>query len=183
MPWEKTCSMFERLKFINAFLEGESMAELCRQFEVSRKTGYKWLARYDESDPLCLLDQSRTPLHHPNAVPREVVDEILKLRGKKMKRGPLKLLAQLQQTHPHLALPAASTVAEILKRHGLSAPRRKRNHATPSAQPLSSAVAANDIWCVDFKGWFLCGNGIRCDPLTISDAVSRYFMRCQAMTG
>ena len=183
MPWKETCSMFERLKFINAFLEGESMAELCRQFEVSRKTGYKWLARYDGSDPLCLLDQSRAPLHHANAVPREVEEEILKLRGKKMKRGPLKLLAKLEQTHPHLTLPCASTVAGILKRHGLSAPRRKRNHATPSAQPLASAVQANDIWCVDFKGWFRCGNGDRCDPLTISDASSRYLLRCQAMTG
>jgi transposase InsO family protein len=130
-----------------------------------------------------LLDQSRAPKHHPNGVPREVEEEIVKLRGKKMKRGPLKLLAKLRQTHPHLTLPCASTVAEILKRKGLSAPRRRRNHATPSAQPLSSAIVANDIWCVDFKGWFLCENGQRCDPLTISDASSRYLLRCQAMTG
>lgn len=184
MPWKETCSMYERLKLVEAFLDEEdSMAELCRQFGVSRKTAYKWVTRYDRDNPLALLDQSRAPRHHLNAVPREVENEILKLRGKKMKRGPLKLLARLQKTHPHLALPCASTVAEILKRNGLAAVRRKRNHATPSAQPLASAIAANDIWCVDFKGWFLCGNGIRCDPLTISDAASRYLLRCQAMTG
>jgi len=184
MPWKETCPMNERMKFVAEYLkEEETIAELCRQYGVSRKTAYKWIARFEQEGFAGMDDRSRATKNHPNAVAAEVEQAIVELRGRKMKRGPLKLLAMLKQTHPQLTLPCASAVAEIIKRHGLVVARRKRARATPSARPLASAVAANDVWCVDFKGWFRCGNGERCDPLTISDAASRYLLRCQVMTG
>jgi len=184
MPWKETCSMNERMKFVaDCLREEETIAELRRQYGVSRKTAYKWIERFDQEGPGGLHDRSRAPRNHPNAVASEVEEAIVDLRGSKMKRGPLKLLAMLGQNSPSLALPRASAVGEILKRHGLVVARRRRNHAAPSAQPLARDLAANDVWRADFKGWFRCANGERCDPLTISDAAGRCLPRCQAMTG
>jgi transposase InsO family protein len=186
MPWKEVRYMEERLKFIAECLQGEEpMAQLCCRYGISRKCGYKWIARFEEGGPAALEDRSRAPKSHPNAVAAEVERAIVELRARKMRRGPLKLLVALEASHPHLALPAPSTVGDILKRHGLVAarPRRARPPVADAAGALPADLAANDVWCVDFKGWFHTGDGRRCDPLTISDAASRYLLRCQAMVG
>jgi transposase InsO family protein len=179
MPWRRTILEDQRIQFIVDALYGEStITELCQSFGISRKTGYKWLDRYDELGVVGLVDRSRAPHHHPNAVSSEIAARLVAIRQKHPTWGARKLLAWLRMREPKLPLPAVSTVCALLKRLELVGPRRLRRHVPPLTAPFSSCVAPNDVWCVDFKGHFLVGDGSRCDPLTISDAFSRYLLRC-----
>jgi putative transposase len=176
--------MEERFKFIQEYQnEEDSFAELCRRYGVSRKTGYKWVERYGAEGIDGLRDQSRAADYHPNEVLKEVGDEVLKMRRRHPHWGPAKLRVRLQREAPEITWPAASTIGEMLKRAGLTVPQKHRRRATPSQSPLSHAAAANQVWSADFKGWFRCGDGSRCDPLTMSDGYSRFLLRCQAMEG
>jgi putative transposase len=184
MGWKETCIMEERFKFIQECQSGdESLAELCRRYGVSRKTGYKWLERYREDGLDGLRDQSRAADCHPNEVLEEVAGEVLEMRRRHPHWGPAKLRVRLQREAPEIIWPAASTIGAILKRAGLTVPRKYRRKATPSQNPLRQAAAANQVWSADFKGWFRCGDGRRCDPLTMTDGHSRFLLRCQAMEG
>jgi transposase InsO family protein len=158
-----------------------TFAEICRQFGVSRKTGYKWQERYEEEGWEGLRDQSRAAHHHPNEVRKEVERAVVKARGAHPTWGPVKLRGWLERKEPKIRWPAESTIGEILQRKGLVVARRRRGKAKPNAEPLSEAVEPNDIWCADYKGWFRCGDGTRCDPLTITDASSRFLLRCQVV--
>jgi putative transposase len=176
--------MEERFKFVQEHKTGDwSFAELCRHYGVSRKTGYKWLERYQCGGLEGLQDQSRAPDRHPNEVVKELADAVLDLRRQHPHWGPAKLRARLQREAPEIVWPAASTMGEMLKRAGLSVSRKLRRKATPSQSPLRHAAGANQVWCADCKGWFRCGDGSRCDPLTITDGYSRYLLRCQAVEG
>ena len=128
-----------------------------------------------------MSDQSRAPRQHPNATTAAVVEALLAARRAHPRWGPRKLVAWLQARAPEVELAAPSTVGDLLKRHGLvpPRPRRRRGAATPTA--LSPATAPNEVWCGDFKGWFRLRDGTRCDPLTLTDAYSRYLLRCQAV--
>lgn len=182
MPWKATCVMDERMQFIAACLAGEeSMAELCRRFGISRKTGYKWLERYEGGGPGGLQERSRAALHHPNAVEESIERRLIEARGAHPTWGPRKLLAFLARRDPGRNWPAPSTVGDLLRRHGLVVARghRRRLSATPTA--LQNPAGANQLWCADFKGWFRTGDGRRCTPLTITDAHSRFLLRCQAL--
>ena len=186
MPWKEVSPMSELLKFVAEFesLEGgDSMAELCRRFGISRKTGYKWIRRWRASGAAGLVALSRAPHNHPRAVSAELEREILEVRTLKKTWGPKKIVAWLAREKPSLQLCAVSTVGDVLARHGRVVPRVRRSRATPSRSPLADCVEANRTWCADFKGWFLLGDGSRCDPLTITDAHSRYLIRCQALCG
>jgi transposase InsO family protein len=184
MGWKETCIVEERFKFVQEYRRREeSFAELCRRYEVSRKTGYKWLERYAAGGLDGLRDQSRAAHSHPNEVVVEVVEPVIALRRQHPLWGPEKLHARLKREAPEIAWPAPSTIGEILKRAGLTVPRKHRRKATPSQSPLSHATTANQVWCADFKGWFRCGDGSRCDPLTITDGYSRFLLRCQGMQG
>lgn len=183
MAWKETRVVEERFRFIEDWKKQEwSLAELCRRYQVSRKTGYKWTARYEEGGLEGLNDRSRAPHHNPRAVLTEVEDEIVAARGTHPTWGPEKLRAWLERTAPEIEWPAPSTIGAILQRQGLIVPRRKRRRASPNAEPLSHAVGPNVVWCTDFKGWFRCGDGVRCYPLTLTDAYSRYLLRCQALS-
>ena len=118
---------------------------------------------------------------HPNEVVQEVADEVLEIRRRYPNWGPAKLRARLQREAPEVVWPSASTIGEMLKRAGLTVPRKHSRKAPPSQSPLQPAAGANQVWCADFKGWFRCGDGSRCDPLTITDGYSRYVLRCQAV--
>jgi transposase InsO family protein len=171
----------ERLQFIEECRSQEwSMAEVCRRFEISRKTGYKWVNRYAAGGLDALQDGSHAPHHNPRQVLEEVEDAIVEARGKHPHWGPVKLRAWLDRSEPEIDWPAPSTIGEILRRHGLAVPRKKRLKAPPNSQPLQHAQGPNRVWCADFKGWFRCGDGNRCDPLTITDGYSRFLLRCQA---
>jgi putative transposase len=179
--WQETSTVEERLRFVQECQSQEwSIAEVCRRFGISRITGYKWLGRYAEGGLRALEDRSRAPHTHPNQVLDDVEEAILAARGAHPHWGPLKLRDWLARTESQICWPAASTIGEILRRHGLTVPRKKRQRATPSSQPLRHATGPNSVWCADFKGWFCCLDGSRCDPLTISDAFSRFLLKCQA---
>src|SRR5271157_2384961 len=175
MGWKATCAMEERFRFIEEWKRNEDcVAELCRQYGVSRQTGYKWIRRYEQGGIEDLSDRSRAPHSHPNEVVEEIVDAVVAVRGEHPRWGPEKLRESLQRQAPEIRWPAPSTMGEMLKRHGLVVPRRKRSHATPSSEPLAHATQPNIVWCTDFKGWWVCGDGNRCYPLTLTDACSRY---------
>jgi putative transposase len=181
MPWKETRVTDQRMKFVVEYeFEEESVAELCRKFGISRKTGYKWLERWSQDGPAGLEDCSRAPKTHPNQVPPERVARILELRDR-YRWGPKKIRALLQRERPHVVWPALSTLEQILLDHKRIIPRKKRRRVPPQTHPLSHAAGPNDVWCVDFKGHFSTGDGTRCHPLTISDAHSRYLIRCQGL--
>jgi transposase InsO family protein len=159
-----------------------SKAEICRRYGVSRKTGYKFAGRYELEGPAGLFDRSRAPHVHPNAVGEDEEAMVLALRAEHPSWGPKKIKARLEAVHRHRAWPAASTIGAILSRHGLVARRKQRRRAAPSVSPLYPADEANQVWGIDFKGWFRTSDGSRCDPLSISDLASRYVIRLQAVT-
>ena len=161
--------------------EGCVMAELCREFGISRKTGYKWRDRYAREGPSGLSPRSRRPKRFARGVPAATQAALLTLRREHPTWGARKLLALLKQNQPDVPACSASAAQDLFKRSGLVVPRRKRCKATPSAEPLAHCQAANQVWCVDFKGWFRTGDGERCDPLTVTDAHSRKLLGCQAM--
>ena len=181
MPWEETCVMDRRIAFISCCLRDEApVSELCASFGISRKTGYKWLGRYRREGSAGLEDRSRAPRRHGQTMAPEVAEAILALRRDRPHWGPRKLRVILQGQHPEVIWPAPSTIGDLLRRHGLS-DRRRRRASLPGPAPAGFApiTAANDLWCIDFKGWFRTGDGRRCDPLTITDAYSRYALVCQ----
>jgi putative transposase len=186
MPWKEYEVPDERMHFISSCLDREdSMSALCRRFGVSRRVGYKWLSRYREEGPLGLLDRSRAAHHHPNQVESVLETRILSSRLAHPMWGARKLLAVLarEANDESVVWPAASTVGQMLKRAGLAGRRRRRRGpetAPPGPKVVASAQSPNHLWCADFKGWFRTSDGSRCDPLTISDAHSRYLLRCQS---
>ena len=127
MGWRETCIMDERLMFIAACLEDEeTMTALCAAYGVSRKTGYKWLGRYEEFGPEGLRDRPRAPLKHGRATPAWVVDRIVAEKEAHPLWGPKKIVARLSRLEAGIAWPSASTAGAILQRHGLVGRRRAR---------------------------------------------------------
>jgi putative transposase len=182
MGWKETCAVDERMRFVIALEKREeSFAAICRQFGVSRRVGYKWLGRYEEAGVEGLLDRSRAPLHHPQAIADHLAEQCLAVRRAHPSWGPLKVLAFLERRAPRTNWPAASTIGALFDREGLTVKRKLRRRSPPSSAPFAHCGAANDVWCIDFKGWFLTGDGARCEPLTLTDAYSRYLLRCQAL--
>lgn len=183
MPWKNTDQLSEQRKFIIAW-QGEALtpfSELCRRFGISRKSGYKRVSRFNEFGLSGIGDLSSAPGSHPNRTPAEVVEMLVRAKRSHMMLGPKKLLVLLAAAHPEVEFPVASTASNILKANGLVIPRRPSRKSAPWAEPFSDARRPNDIWCADFKGWFLTGDGVRCNPLTISDAASRYLIKCTGL--
>lgn len=181
MPW-RVGVIEERVRFVLAYLEGQhSIAELCRGYGVSRKTAYKFLARYIGGGIEALRDRSRAPQRHPNAIAPPVIDLLVDARRKHPTWGPRKLLPYLARQYPGLQLPGASTVSQLLRTRGLAARRRARPRGRPGSTPFGEVAAPNDLWTADFKGWFRAANGERCDPLTIADTVSRFAFACELL--
>jgi putative transposase len=177
MPWKATSVMDEKVLFIADCLSGGApMTVLCSRYGISRETGYVWLRRYQAEGASGLVERSRSPHCHGLATPVEQVVRIIDARKRHPYWGPKKLLAILEREGPGLSLPSASTVSTILRREGLSSPRRRRRRSLTVEQPFGFVTAPNDAWCLDFKGWFRTGDGQRCDPLTVTDAYSRYLL-------
>jgi putative transposase len=182
MGWLETCAVDERMRFVVALEEQEeAFAGVCRRFGISRKTGYKWLERYREGGVNGLADRSRAPLHHPQAMTNAIAERCLAVRYAHPTWGPVKVRGWLERHIPEMEWPAVSTIGALFDREGLTVNRRLRRRGPPSSVPFAHCGAANDVWCIDFKGWFLTGDGTHCEPLTLSDAHSRYLLRCQAL--
>ena len=181
MPWKETNPMDQRVRFVAQIAsEDRSMTELCRVFGISRRTGYKWATRYRAEGIDGLKDRSRAPLRHPNAVMPEVERLIVDARHRHPRWGPRKLLAWLAGRHPEINFPATSTAGDLLLRHGLVNPRRRRRKSPPYSRPFVSCTRPNSVWCADFKGQFQTDLKW-CYSLTVSDAYSRYLLLCRGL--
>ena len=181
MPWRESCAMDERMRFIVERRSNEwTMTELCERYEISRKTGYKWLEHYLLEGPAGLAERSRAPLAHGRATPDHLAQAIVGLRRERPTWGPRKIIGKLLKRQPEADWPAASTAGEILKRAGLVCGRRLRRRAPPRLGELTAPQYANHVWSVDHKGWVRLGDGSRVEPLTMTDGFSRYLISVSA---
>jgi transposase InsO family protein len=182
MPWKNATPMEEITRFVMlAQSDRFTLTELCEQFGISRKTGYKHLERYAASGLKGLALRSHRPHHFPQLTDEVVEALIIAERRLHRTWGPKKLHKVLEVKHGIESPPARSTIGEILRRHGLSARRQRRPGAYPALNDeLTQPTQPNEVWTVDFKGWFLLGDGQRCDPLTVCDRYSRYLLACRA---
>lgn len=178
MPWKELRVEQQRLLVIQAYEEGLSVSELAEVHGVSRKTVYKWVDRHREHGLAGLADLSRRPHESPSQVSAETEAAIVAAR-QRWKWGPRKLRVKLCQADSRAQWPSVSTIASVLKRKGLVVNRRHRPHTPVQRPPYAEAGEPNAVWCADYKGYFRTGDGTRIDPLTISDAFSRYLLRCQ----
>lgn len=175
--------MEERIRFVLAVEQREyPIAELCRQYGISRKTGYKWIRRYQADGLDGMRERSRRPLHCPHKTRQQWVDRIIQHKLKHPRWGPKKIRIILQEQGWPGPIPAASTIGNILDRAGLVKPRKRRRRRKRSFQgPFTQAERPNHVWAVDYKGWFRTGDAQRCDPLTVSDLYSRYVLGVTAL--
>lgn len=181
MPWKECKPMDERLRFIARLLEGDKMAPLCREFGISRVTGYKIYDRYKTCGLDGLHDRSRRPYRHANKLPFQVERSILGLKREHPSWGAPKIRDKLIRQYPMIKPPAISTVHAVLDRNGL-VQRRKPRRYKAEGTPLNAASQPNGLWCADYKGEFKLGNRQYCYPLTISDYRSRYLLACEGVT-
>jgi transposase InsO family protein len=181
MPWKESSVMEERLCFVGRLLDGEAMTDVCREFGISRKTGYKIFDRYKEYGLEALSDRSRRPVRYANQLPQQIESLIVGFKRNKPHWGARKIRELLvRRLTGDIRVPAKSTIHAVLDRHGLvKRAGRKRNRA--HGTPLSEGIMPNDLWCADFKGEFKLGNGQYCYPLTVTDQVSRFLLLCEAL--
>jgi len=182
MPWMETSPMEQRERFIRDHrLDLYTMVELSARYGISRKTGYKWLGRFDEAGRQGLQDRSRAPHHCPHRIPDEVAALICEGRRQHPSWGPAKLLDWLRPRHPALELPASSTAGDLLARRGLvKKRRRRRRYQHPGVVPATT-TQPNDLWTADFKGHFRTRDGIYGYPLTIADQHTRSLLACHGL--
>lgn len=182
MPWRGMSSMDLRVQFISEYLSGLfSMSELAVQYGISRKTGYKWVERYDAGGAAALQEQSRRPHASPAATPSALADALLAVRHRHPRWGAKKLLATVRRAHPGAAWPHRSTVCDLLRRHGLIASGARRRRVPHGGHALAPLTRPNETWTTDFKGEFRMGDRQYCYPLTLRDGFSRYVLRCDAL--
>jgi transposase InsO family protein len=173
--------MEERLRFVARLLDGEAMSDVCREFGISRKTGYRIFDRYQEHGLEALNDRSRRPVRYANQLPAQIEGLIVAFKRDKPHWGARKIRELLvRRLDGDVRVPAKSTIHAVLDRHGLvkrgGGPRHRAR-----GTPLSEGAAPNDLWCADFKGEFKLGNGRYCYPLTVTDHASRFLLLCEAL--
>jgi putative transposase len=173
--------MDERLRFIARLLEGEKMAGLCREFGISRVTGYKIYNRYKDCGLDGLNDRSRAPYRQANKLPFQIERTILGIKKQHPTWGARKIRDKLLRQYTMIKPPAISTVHAVLDRNGLVKRKRRRRYKARGT-PLVAAHDPNGLWCADYKGEFMLGNKQYCYPLTITDYRSRYLITCEGVT-
>jgi len=179
MPWPSESAILVRERFaLSALAGGESFATLCHQFHIARCTGYKWLRRYREGGRGGLRERSRRPLCSPRRIHSRWLKALRQLRRGHPHWGPRKLRARLRVLHPRVRLPSVRTLARWLQRLGLVRLKRRRQRRGPGLKPVPRLAAhrPNDVWTIDFKGWFCIRDGSRIDPLTVRDLKSRFIL-------
>ena len=184
MPWQELTPVNLRMRFVTDWQRDcWTMTELCADYQISRKTGYKWVDRFATVGLPGLQDQPRRPAHSPLATAPALVDALVALRTRHPRWGARKLLAVAARHDPEATWPRRSTVYVLLKTRGLVAPRHRRNRHAPMPSPLAPITAANQTWTTDFKGHFRTGDHQYCYPLTLRDGFSRFVLRCDALAG
>jgi putative transposase len=168
----------QRLEAILAYSSGLfSMTDVCKKYNISRKTAYKWYKRYLELGEDGLKDLSKAPLNTQNLYSQELIDRAISLKLEHKTWGPKKILSSLEEKYPDEDWPSATRLYEIFKSYHLVTSKRIKGRV-PATAPLGHIQDCNDTWGVDLKGWFLTGNGYKCEPLTIMDCHSRYLIEC-----
>jgi len=180
MPWKESSLVDERLRFVARLLDGEKMSMVCREFGISRKTGYKIFNRYKSCGLEGLTDRSRRPYRHANQLPFQIERAILRIKRERPSWGAPKIREKLIRAYPMIKPPARSTVHAVLDRHGLVTRRKSRRHRAKGTS-LQDTQRPNGLWCADYKGEFRLGNRKYCYPLTISDYYSRYLLACDSL--
>lgn len=182
MPWRVPTVQDERMRFVSQCIQGAwPVSAVCRAFGISRKTGYKYLARFHAGGWAALVDRSRAPHRQPHAIATAMRERVLTARRAHPSWGPRKLLPYLARRHPGHVWPAPSTVSALLHAAGLVPPRRRRRYVPLLATALRTPTEPNALWTADFKGWFRARNGARCDPLTVVDGASRFLLGCELL--
>jgi len=179
MSWKEISTVVRRLQFVKLVSQRQqSLSQLCRRFGMSRRTGYKRLARFEREGPRGLRDRSSRPHRSPRRTAAQWLSRIRRLRRRYRRWGSRKLAARLREEHPRQAVPSARTVGKWLRRMKLSVGRRRRAFRGPPLErsALTRACRSNQVWTVDFKGWFRTQDGQRVEPLTVRDAFSRYIL-------
>ena len=183
MPWKESSPVDQKTQFISEYLRHTiSVAELCRRYGVARKTGYKWIERYESLGPAGLEDRSRRPRSSPTRMADAVASAVLAARRHHPTWGAKKLLRILADQDPGLRLPSRRAANDLLRRHGLVRHRVRPRKPGHPGKPTTLASEPNQLWCVDFKGHFRTLDGRYCYPLTVTDAFSRYLIACIALT-
>lgn len=181
MAWRITNVEDQRKLFINAYLENqETISGLCELFGVSRKTGYKWIERFEEEGLGGLKDRRRAR-HNQIRICDELVEKVLAVKKARNQWGPKKILGYLEGKNQNQNWPSATTIGNILQRHGYQKTREIRKRMPARKNPLAECLKPNDLWSIDFKGWFQTKDGIKCDPLTVTDAHSRFLLHCSKL--
>lgn len=184
MPWLETEPVNERKRFVlEAQADLFSHSELCYRHGISRKTGYKWLERYQVEGPDGLEDRSHRPFTCPHATPPEVLESALQLRRQRPRWGADKIRARLLELHPRWPVPTPQVLHRHFHAQGLVTKRRRRLRRTHPGRPTAPFDEPNSIWSADFKGQFKTLDGRYCYPLTIQDGYSRYLLACQGLAG
>ena len=184
MTWKETCTVSERRLFVEAWLSQDfSVAALCERFNVSRKTGHKWINRFKEEGMSGLGDRSRARHSQEHQTPADTVERILALKYAHSDWGPVTIQSALYRAEPNARWPAVSTIGAMLAAHGLVKPRRPRQKVPPHSQPLAHATQPCAVWSADFKGQFRLGDGSWCYPLTMTDNHSRLLLACEGLAG
>jgi transposase InsO family protein len=179
MAWRVAKVEENRREFIEqVYRRDKTISDLCIEFQISRKTAYKWMQRYKDCGDEGLKDRSRAPHSQPSKTNESQVQRILEVKHKYPSWGPKKVLAKLEVYYPDEYWPSDTTIGNILDRNGLVNRKKCRRRFPAKSDPLSHCSLPNDVWSVDFKGWFLTKDGIKCDPLTVSDAHSRFILEC-----
>lgn len=181
MPWRIMSTLDERKKFIDEALSFRvSFIDLCDNYNISTKTGYKWLNRFKKNGEKGLEEISRAPFSKPTKISDEVKSAVIAIRKEFPKWGPKKIRVELINFHSELPIPSEGSIGNILSEHNLSNGRIYRKHVAQTT-PLGDCKEPNDTWMYDFKGWFLTADGQKCEPLTVTDGFSRYLLCCQHM--
>jgi putative transposase len=182
MAWGKVDVLEQKKKLIEMYLSDQySITDLSRYFQISRPTAYKWINSFLEYGVDGLEELSRAPYHHPNQTPRNYVEQILEVRNRFPRWGSEKILAHLKRQFPLKAWPSDTTIHNILEREGFVTPRHVRRRVSPVTTSLTNATDCNHVWCIDFKGWCLTDDGLKFEPLTLTDNHSRYLIHCTSL--
>ena len=184
MPWKETNKMEQKELFIEEMLKNNKpFKHLCAQFGISEKTGYKWKNRFYEMGKAGLEEESRNP-SHSNQIDGDTAAELIRIKNAHSAWGPKKIRVIYAKAYPNKAVPSLSSVKRILKKAGLVEKRKIRKPASSDCPRLQQQIQAsepNDVWCIDFKGWWK-SDGEICEPFTVRDKFSRKILCTQLMT-
>jgi transposase InsO family protein len=176
MPWKEINVMSQKLEFVlKTFKMEKSFTELCTEYGISTKTGYKWKERFFQEGIEGLKEKPRKPHRSPTHLPEEVICELIRIKKTKRNWGTKKIREVYVNNHPHERIPARSTVERILKKAGfVESRRRRRKVLSERIRDRIVPEKPNELWTVNFKGWWYTREREKCEPLTVRDEFAKY---------